>query len=350
MKFMRVAGMAVAGMMAFCSSSAFAEDTVAVMKLDVLGEGVDQQASLMLESLRTAVMGNSSLILDANGGDLTYTEMQMVTGCDRDASIACYDAACETLGAPAIIFGSVKAGGETHLVWYVSGKGIFREARGVVTTPETAERLAKDLVIGEVGSVIVTSNVPGADVFIDGKRVGMSAEFEENAQPIELVAGNYVISVRKDGYNKEDAQKITVEGGKVSKYHVDMTVAQDPEAIARAVKIAGYVSGGVGIASLIAGAVLEGVMASKNDDLNGLIRDADPSDLKSKNSSGKNMEYAKMGMWIAGGVLTAAGVSLLLTGFLYDFAGEDVEANVYMPKVDFNVTGDYQGVNLGWKF
>ena len=317
-----------------------AEDTVAVMKLDALGSKVDQESSMVLESLRDVVMSTPNLVLDANGGDITYTEMQMVTGCDRDASIACYDAACETLGAPAIIFGSIKDGGETHLVWYVSGKGIFRETTGVVTDKESADKLAKSIIVGDVGSVIVTSNVPGADVFIDGKRVGMSAEFKENAQPIELVTGNYVIAVRK---------------GVTSSYvHVDMTVAQDPEAIAKGVRIAGFVTGGVGIASLIAGAAVGGYyQLSENDNVMNPIKEGgNGKKYDSKNDAGKTAIKAANGLIGVGAGLTAIGVALVLTGYLYDFAGEDVEASTspYMPKIDLNVTPEYQGMNLGWTF
>ena len=350
----RLASFLLAGCCACYAADAMAEDTVAVMKLDALGSKVDQESSMVLESLRDVVMSTPNLVLDANGGDTTYTEMQMVTGCDRDASIACYDAACETLGAPAIIFGSIKDGGETHLVWYVSGKGIFRETTGVVTDKESADKLATSIIVGDVGSVIVTSNVPGADVFIDGKRVGMSAEFKENAQPIELVTGNYVIAVRKDGYNKEDAQKITIEKGVTSYVHVDMTVAQDPEAIAKGVRIAGFVTGGVGIASLIAGAAVGGYyQLSENDNVMNPIKEGgNGKKYDSKNDAGKTAIKAANGLIGVGAGLTAIGVALVLTGYLYDFAGEDVEASTspYMPKIDLNVTPEYQGMNLGWTF
>ena len=348
----RLASFLLAGCCACYAADAMAEDTVAVMKLDALGSKVDQESSMVLESLRDVVMSTPNLVLDANGGDITYTEMQMVTGCDRDASIACYDAACETLGAPAIIFGSIKDGGETHLVWYVSGKGIFRETTGVVTDKESADKLAKSIIVGDVGSVIVTSNVPGADVFIDGKRVGMSAEFKENAQPIELVTGNYVIAVRKDGYNKEDAQKITIEKGVTSYVHVDMTVAQDPEAIAKGVRIAGFVTGGVGIASMIAGGVIYGVYnGMSNDEKNDIIA-GNQVDLSEHDKNQKTLDIGGNVLMGVGGGLTAIGVALVLTGYLYDFAGEDVEASTspYMPKIDLNVTPEYQGMNLGWTF
>ena len=72
----------------------------------------------------------------------------------------------------------------------------------------------------------------------------------------------------------------------------------------------------------------------------------------SKNDAGKTAIKAANGLIGVGAGLTAIGVALVLTGYLYDFAGEDVEASTspYMPKIDLNVTPEYQGMNLGWTF
>lgn len=364
MKMSRIAGYALAGLCTLYAFDAFASDTVAVMKLDALGD-VDSTASQVLESVRSYVMDRDDLILDVNGGDITYTEMQMVTGCDREASIGCYEAACESLGAPAIIFGSVKDGGETHLVWYVSGKGVFREVTGVVKDKVAADKLASDLVVGAKGSLVVTSNVPGADVFIDGKRVGMAYEFEENAQPLELVSGNYVIAVRKDGYEKEDAKLITVKAGETARIHVDMVVAQDPEEIARAVRISGYSSMGAGVAVMIAAGVTSYFTGSYGDSIKTFVTGG-----KEVSTGGSKFSKVNKGnvssvaehtdelaltsniLWGVGGVLLAAGVALTLTGHLYDFVGDEpvANANPFMPKIDVSLSPDYKGMSFGWTF
>ena len=356
MKFNRFAGLALASICTLSATDALANDNVAVMKLDALGDNVESQATMVLEALRNQVM-NSDLTLDANGSDITYTEMQMVTGCEKGESITCYDMACETLGAPAIIFGSVKDGGETHIVWYISGKGIFREKKATVTDQASAEKLAQSLIIGEMGSLVVTSNIPGADVFIDGKRVGMSAEFEETATPIQLVAGNYIVAIRKDGYEKEDAVKVTIEGNETAKLHVDLSVAQDPEAIAKAVRIAGYASLGVGVASLITGSVLLALTQPADESYWGkefkeMLETPNEHQGKFKDHKDKGDNMAMSGVILAGvgGAIAAAGIALTVVGFVHDFAGEDVEANNAMPKINFNVTPEYQGMTMGWKF
>ncbi|MBQ8036994.1 MAG: PEGA domain-containing protein [Proteobacteria bacterium] len=365
MKFKRFAGMALAGMCVFGAGNAYAEDNVAVMKLDALGENVEEQAGYVLEALQNQVL-HSTYMLEANGGDITYTEMQMVTGCDVEGSIACYDAACATLGAPAIIFGSVKDGGETHLVWYVSGKGIFKEMTATITDRESAELLARDLIIGEMGNLIVTSNVPGADVFVDGKRVGMSAEFEESAQPIELIAGNYIVAVRKDGFTKEDAIRVVIEGKKTAKIHVDMNVAKDPEDTRKAIKYSGFASLGVGGAALITGAVLFALTKGNGDKLGTgswwednkikpAIEKYDGHAATEARNTGGTIFNSGVALLGVGGGLLAAGVALTVVGYVYDFEGEDVDSALssnhgLMPKVNFQLSPEYQGMTMGWKF
>ena len=352
-----IAGLALAGICTLFAANAYAE-TVAVMKLDSNGRNTDGQAELLLEALRDQVSNSDNLTLDSNGGDITYTEMQMVTGCDKNASIACYDAACETLGAPAIIFGSVEEGGNTHLVWYVSGKGIFREVTGEVTDVASANKLAKSIVVGEVGNLIVTSNVPGADVFIDGKRIGMSAEFEESATPFELPTGSYVVAVHKEGFTKEDAVKVSIEPNKTAKVHVSMMVATDVKAIRRGIIIGGYVAGGVGLAALATGIALEFVADNKNDEMNKTILQhktseagQDATSIRDKWKPIKNT-YSKV-LWGVGAGLTAIGVSMVIFGYVYDFTGEKVErrlSNSWMPDLDMTLTPDYKGMSMGWTF
>lgn len=357
MKMNRIAGLAAAGLCIFGALDANAEDSVAVMKIDAASANADKAADALLKAIRNEVT-NSEYMLDANGSDITYTEMQMVTGCDREGSIACYDAACETLGSKAIIFGNVQDSGDAHVIWYISGKGIFREAKAKLTDKTAVDKLAKEIVIGEMGSVIVTSNIPGADVFIDGKRVGMSAEYAENAQPIELVTGNYVIAVRKDGFTKEDAVTVTIKGGEVSKVHVEMSVAKDPEETRKAIKIAGFTSLGVGAASLIAGGVIGSLVKFKyHDDLENTLDKYQPGQTIDSKYSGDG-KYSKMGtaanvLIPVGGFFLAAGIALVVTAYVYDFSGEDIDkaySNKYMPKVDLNLTQEYQGMGLTWDF
>lgn len=357
MKMNQVAGVVLAGLCVLGATNVYAEDSVAVMKIDAASAKADKAASALLESIRAQVK-DSQYILDANGSDITYTEMQMVTGCDREGSIACYDAACETLGSKAIIFGNVQDNGDAHIIWYISGKGIFREAKATLSDKTAVDKLAREIVIGEVGHVIVTSNIPGADVFIDGKLVGMSAEYEENAQPIELVTGNYVIAVRKDGFTKEDAVTVNIKGGETSHVHVDMNVMKDPEEIRNAIKISGFTSLGVGVAGLVAAGVLGGLVKWKypGEFEDYLLKYDGVGSIDPKYSDdGKysDMALSASVLFGVGGFFAAAGIALIVTAYVYDFEGEDVDkaySNKYMPKIDVSLTPDYQGMAFGWSF
>ena len=361
MKMNRIAGMALAGICLLGAGNAYADESIAVMKIDALGSEVQQAADVLLSALRDEIT-NSDYILDAAGNDITYSEMQMVTGCDDAGNIACYNAACEALNAKSIIFGTIKENGETHLIWFKSGRGIFREVTGTASDRESVVRMAKEMIVGDMGSVIVTSNVPGADVFIDGKRVGMSYEFAENAKPIELVTGNYVVSIRKDGYAIEGDRKVVVTKGNVSEVHINMTVAKDPEKIRQIVTYTGYGTLAAGAVAMIVSGAIMGVLHSDNLKYNEDIRNGKnpprggtllSGNYSSANDAGKDkMLGANIGMGI-GGFLLAAGVALVVTGFVYDFEGEDVDkaySNKYMPKVDFNVSPEYQGMTMGWSF
>ena len=351
MKLNKIAGLALASICLLATTEASAE-TVSVMKLDELGSNVNKQTTALFEAIRDQVSNAPNYDLDHNAGDITYTEMQMVTGCDRDA-IACYDAACETLGSSSMIFGSVKDGGEAHVIWYVSGKGIFREVKGKITDRQAAERLAQEIVVGAMGKLIVTSNVPGADIFVDGKRVGMTAEYEQNAIPIELVTGNYVVAVRKDGYEKADAVKVTIEKGQTEKLHVDMEVATDPEAIRSGLKIAGWTTFGVGIAVGALGATFLGLTQGDDDYFDKKVKkrldDHIQDGYKDINDTAQSLALWGTISTGVGGFLIASGIALLCTGYLYDFT-VDVEEAAYVPKINFNLSPEYQGMSMGWNF
>ena len=342
----------VTALCALCATEAMAQDSVAVMKLDVSSADAESQSAMVLDALRSEVT-KSDRTLDANGSDVTYNEMQMLTGCDREASIACYEAACETLGSSAIIFGNVADDGMTSLVWYVSGKGVFREVSGVVTDKESADKLAQRMVVGEMGSLVVTSNIPGADVFIDGKRVGMSAEFIDNAQPYTLLAGNYIVSVRKEGYQREDAVKVTVVGNEQAHVHVDLVVALDENKIKDVMIYTGWGALGVGIAGLIGAGVVEGLMSKEQKDMNSAIHNGNEGgdNISNMNSKGQTLENTKMALYIVGGVGIAAGVTMLCLGYFYNFESDKASlADTRIPEVNIAASPEFSGINMGWTF
>ena len=362
MKISYFAGIAFAGFCMFSATTAMAENKIAVMKIDSLdGAKTDAQAALIFEALRNEVI-KANMSLESSGSDITYSEMLMVTGCEREGNIECYNSALETLGVSQVLFGSVDKNGEAQAVWYIGGTGVHARATGVVTDRESAEKLARDLIVGKMGYLVVTSNVAGADVFIDGKRVGLSAESESEATPIELVADtSYIVSIRKSGFTREDPIKVAIKADEKSKIHFDLSVATDPEVIQKAFVVAGWTTLGIGIASLITAGTLE-VMQSRwqdhmDKDITEKYCDANligGKSCKAQNDRGQTTYKAKIAMYSIGGFFAAAGAALVSVGYLYDFTGEKADAelmsNKYMPKVDFQIGSEYQGMTMGWSF
>ena len=151
-----------------------------------------------------------------------------------------------------------------------------------------------------------------------------------------------------------ESQVNAPEKGKTEKLHVDMVVATDPEEIRNGIKIAGWTSFSVGLAALVAGTLTQvwtyfDVPGSPENEFNKKIKNKDEIGYSDIQTKADRLRYATMGLFIGGGVLTATGIALLCTGYLYDFSA-DVEEASYAPKINFNLSPEYQGMSLGWTF
>ena len=329
-----------------------------VLLPDATAMGLDKDVQLLHEALLQYARG-SEYLLDEKNSELTYSEIQTMIDCmdvgRSKAANMCYILASSELKTEEFIFSTINEGGQTQVIWYGEGAKGIHVYNGVVNDMDSAQQLAKDIFVGKVGFVKVTSNVPGASIYIAGERVGMAAEFEASAQPIELVARDepYEITVREKGYSREDAQRVYVREGETSHIHVDMAVMTDPEEIRKAVKIAGYTTLGVGALGVVAGGVLYALASNKNDELGDKIKGgANGSDFHGIKSSRDDLFTGSVIAFGVGGGLLVAGAIVTAVGFLYDFSYESMEANQNraVPKIDFNLSPDYQGMTLGWTF
>ncbi|MGI5829496.1 MAG: PEGA domain-containing protein [Bradymonadia bacterium] len=359
----------VAMLVILCGFEAFAQDSdgqsatgdsIAVMKLDTEGDVDDSLRSSLLDAVRTEVL-NSNRSIDARGGDVSYLEMQILTNCDRAASIACYEAATDMLGASQIISGTMNENGTAKLIWYVTGKGIFRTVEGSVTDIDSSVKLAQRLLVGDMGSLVVTSNIPGADIIIDGKRMGMTAEFLDNAQKIKLVAGTYIVAVRMDGYTSQDPQKVDVLGDEEVVVNFDLAVKLDQSKMQRVMKYTGWALLGTGVASMAVGGIVTGLAYDSHSKLRDCLKNSkdttvtgcDPaiySKTTPKNINNK-ANHMRTGGFIAlgvGGGLAVIGSTMLILGYFYDFGADEAIAG--MPKLNLALSPEYQGMGLQWNF
>jgi len=139
-----------------------------------------------------------------------------------------------------------------------------------------------------------------------------------------------------------------------------------PERINDALKIAGWTTLGVGVATLVTAGVMTGLQHDLNESLNYSILNAvkyselgaEPNILykgifKDKsifdaNTLGNRLQTTNVVLWSVGGGLTAVGVVLTCLGYLYDFGSDSALSG--LPAVNFAVTPEYQGMSLGWRF
>jgi len=227
-----------------------------------------------------------------------------------------------------------------------------------------AQDLVADVAEGELGSIIVTSNVAGAEVFIDGKLVGLSVESEGSAEPIQLPRGDYMVSVLKDGFNKDGAVKVSIEAGKQQRVHMNLTKTIRRHKIDNstndALKIAGWTTLGVGVATFVAAGVVMGLHYDlmKSDAVSrelhgewhwvvdsGIFEGKKSDDADALEQRLKRTNYV---LWPVGGVLATGGLIMTCLGYLYDFGSDGALSGV--PVVNVAVMPEYQGVSLGWKF
>jgi hypothetical protein len=81
---------------------------------------------------------------------------------------------------------------------------------------EAKQRFTVTAELRGVGSVQFVTDPPGAEVFLDGKRVGRTPHTEEN-----IAVGDHVVAFRRDGY-REVQQPINVAGGRQSVVNVPL--------------------------------------------------------------------------------------------------------------------------------
>jgi hypothetical protein len=72
-------------------------------------------------------------------------------------------------------------------------------------------------VLKAAGKVKITTNVPGATVFVDSKPIGQTPLMD-----YELPAGQYSLEIEANGYHREQ-RTLTIEGGKPVALHVDLS-------------------------------------------------------------------------------------------------------------------------------
>jgi hypothetical protein len=217
----------------------------------VLGiETIDAPAGLgeqISEELRQRVAASHDLRL-VSGKDLV--EIKLVFSC-ADEGVACMVQAGKSLGAQKLIYGSVKKSGNDFAVWLKQ-----LDVRKETLESWTTETLAKKNADGpgvkaaagrwfakltgrpaNAGGILITSNLNGATVLIDGKPVGATGD-----QPLtvpEVAAGKHEVALEKPGHTTA-RQQVTVVAGQTASVNLALqTGAATPVASAGPAALAG---------------------------------------------------------------------------------------------------------------
>ena len=130
---------------------------------------------------------------------------------DYDAALAEFEKAYETRPDYRVLYNLGQVQAERHdnaaamkmLKQYLKEGGAEIDNERRLKVEQTLDEVSK-----RVGSVVVTSNVAGADVLVDGASAGVLPL----AEPLAVNAGIREITIRKDG-KTAPARRITVVGG-----------------------------------------------------------------------------------------------------------------------------------------
>jgi len=203
--------------------------------------------------------------------------------------------------------------------------------------PRTAANLAT--VKAKIGTLVVTANVEGAEVFVDGKKMGDTPL----ADPIFVDPGKIKLRVRREGYAPQE-KELDVAAGQELPLAIQLALPAPPPTVSASAtataplpprsKGPAVVLGGVGLVSVVLGGVLVGlaegkrseVISSAPKDQNGnpvcSTRDAtldrDPSaavkcdGLRGLARDGNILGDTGVGVMVGGGAVLAAAALYLL--------------------------------------
>jgi hypothetical protein len=222
-----IAALALLGLRPGAAASPTAEVAVAALTLDAVDVPAEA-AQVLTEALRQRLRATPGVRL-LPGKDLV--EVKLVFGC-LDEKPACLAQAGRSLGADRLLFGSVRkpAGPGYTVVLKQLGVGSGRIEKFIsdvvpqrVFHKESTElaQLVKrwlDIVLisGLRGGVQITTEPPGAEVVLDGMRVGKAPLILE-----DVLTGSHVAEITLPGYEKV-VRSFTVPGGMVHTLNVTL--------------------------------------------------------------------------------------------------------------------------------
>lgn len=200
--------------------------------------------------------------------------------------------------------------------------------------------------------VKITSNPAGADVFVndlDGRSLG------QTPGSFEIPTGDVEVLIRLNGYRLEK-RKLSLNNGEEDAIDVELQELErlansdpDPHSGGSEGGLGlggwGWITTGVGVALLGTGATFAVLAVSATDDVNSYDKQAPGAsreELNSLKNRANKMHSTSVGMFVAGGVVTAVGVSLIVVDAL---SSKDEHAARITPGLGVDQHGAWVGLS-----
>ncbi len=168
--------------------------------------------------------------------EVSLAQMSLAHGCD-EPDAACMQQIAETLGMQRVIYGTVRRTSAGDNYDYAITLYMFNAESGQIegSLTDTVPRVRSEIDFlrervdgyitrlsgGEEGGTLrVVGNVPGAEIFVDGERVG--AADAEGGFVTEVAAGRRRVEVRSEGYSSFRGS-VTVAPGSEAEIEVTLT-------------------------------------------------------------------------------------------------------------------------------
>lgn len=251
-----------------------------------------------------------------------------------------------------------------RLAQCAENKGALREAarhyeRFVKQQPESEQgvKVAQETlpaIYARVKPLVrLTSEPAGANIYVGtlaGEPIG-STPFETDALP----PGKTRIIFKLDGYQTSQ-QEVEIlpadEREVIAKLELMPTQGEEerPSGPSNTVAILGWTATGLGVAALVSGGVLTGLSMGATDDVNSYDKrggGASRAELQGLKDDANGYYSASLGLYIAGGLLAATGIGLLVYDGMKEEAPEQPAATV---RVNAGWLGQQAWIGLEGRF
>ncbi|MFN0246772.1 MAG: PEGA domain-containing protein [Kofleriaceae bacterium] len=340
-----------------CATPVFAgKATVAILGLEVVDTSgaVDPEAVKVAKELTDglrarAKVGSGPYVL-APGSDKELIDEKLIKNCDTEA-MPCMSQIGKDLGANYLMYGRLEKRGDGYQVQINLlnvDKKKFEKTKTPLTIPfaqkdsaslaAAAKRAYNDLTgVVESGSLVVTSNAPDGEVFLDEQSKG---RLDNGSLTIDKLAeGRYRLAIQSDKWERGEVV-VTIRSGEATPQTLDLkplgdmkhtvfgTTSQKKSSRMKPIAI------GLAVLTLAAGGVWiysstladEPLIKSQLDELG--IDDANVDTDDCGKAAYEASPAFKSGCngykasWVAGSVTVAAGLGFLITGYFAIRSGE----------------------------